>query len=226
MSGPHICLGVGRQTIDYVKKSLVTAAKRKGSGLSAEEIAFVIDMAECSEELFEIFRSNYEICGKIHKKQPFVAANENFFVTSILRFLCFDIVRSTFQTQIRYSDQSWEVTFLAGIGLYINEAIDPDFSKDLVARYKDLAREFGMQLDVLMIARDEEVIRKVKNAVFSFPDEEKDVERLVKTVNGVLSEKYNIYGASPGKISNPVAKKFLEELKSPEKANFFRKAIL
>lgn len=226
LSGPHICFGVGQQTLEYVKKTLAAAAEHKGGGLTADEISFIVDMAECSEELFEIFRSNYQTCGKLHKKQPFVAASDTFFTTSVLRFLCFDVLRSVFQTQIRFSDPDWEVTFLGGLSSYINDFIDPGFSGDLVARYKDLTRKCGMQLDVLTIAQDDEVIRKVRNVVASLSVDERDIDQIVKTINGVLSEKYNDYGASPIKISKPVVWKFIEDLKSPENANFFRKNIL
>lgn len=225
LSGPHICFGVGRQTLHYAKQILISAADHKGSGLTADEISFVLDMAESSEGIFEVFRSNYELCGKVHKKQPFIAANETFFATSVLRFLCFDIVRTVFQPQIRYSDSNWEVTFLGGLGQYINDSMDCEFIRDLAARYKDLAREHGMNLDVLMIARDDEVIRKVRGVVSNLPSDEKDVEQLVKIVNNVLSEKYNAYGATPIKISGPVANKFIEELKVKETSNVFRKSI-
>ena len=70
---------------------MLGAANMRGGSLNVADINMVFDFLAESQDMFDIYRHNYEACGKIHRKQTFVGANKNFFAMSVLRFLCFDV---------------------------------------------------------------------------------------------------------------------------------------
>ncbi|MEM9632501.1 MAG: hypothetical protein AAGA50_14310 [Pseudomonadota bacterium] len=226
LSGPHICVGAGQKALELARKSLLSAADLRNGKLCKADISAVFDFLSESPDLFDIYRANYETCGRIHKKQPFVGANKDFFAMSILRFLCFDILRKVFDPQIKRTDASWEMEFLHAFGGYICRTSYASFTEDLSRAYRKLAKSKGNSITAITIANDKSIQEIVKQACTSFPSEHLDFVNFSNAVNKRLSDKYETYGPSPIKVSEPVVEQFFEALKSPENRNYFRQMIL
>lgn len=226
LSGPHVCLGAGQQALELARKSLMGAADMQGGKLGKDEIAAIFDLLAVSPELFEIFRANYEICGRIHKRQPFVSASKDFFAMSVLRFLCFDVLRSVFQMQIRRSKPTWEIEFLHALVEHICKTSNPEFVNELSEAYRRLAKTHGNTITAMTIASDEKIQDSVRRAVAGFPSEHMDYVNFSNAVNKLLSDKFEDYGPSPIKVSEPVIEEFFETLKESVKSNHFRKLVL
>jgi|GEM_PF-2662684 len=226
LSGPHICLGAGQQALELARKSLHSAADLRGGKLSKDDISAIFDYLSVSPDLFEIFRANYEVCGRIHKRQPFVSATKDFFAMSVLRFLCFDVLRSVFQLQIKRSNATWEIEFLHAFAAYICRTSNPNFIEELSEAYRRLAKKHGNSITAITIASDTKIQEIVRRAVAKFPSEHIDFVNFSNAVNKVLSDKYEDYGPSPIKVSEPVIETFFETLKSSAKSNYFRQLVL
>lgn len=225
LSGPHICAGAGKQALDLARKSLLSAAEMRGGNLSAADVEMVFDFLAASQDMFEIYRHNYEACGKIHRKQSFVGANKNFFAMSVLRFFCFDLLRQTFEPQIKRSDANWEIEFLHAFSAYICSNSDPEFENGLSAAYRALASKHGNSITAVTIASDETIRKIIRRATANFPTEHIDFVNFSNAINKALSDKYEDYGPSPIKVSEPVIEHFFEAIKDPDKGNFFRKMV-
>ncbi|WP_108872740.1 hypothetical protein [Roseibium album] len=226
LSGPHICMGAGQQALDLARKGLLSAAEMRGGSLSQAEIATVFEFIAASQNLFDIYRSNYEACGQIHKKQPFVGANKDFFAMSVLRFLCFDIVRKVFDRQIARTDDNWEIEFLHAFSLYICQTSNAGFVEDLSSAYRLLAKEHGNSITAVTIANDRTIREIVARAADDFPSDHTDFVNFSNAVNKALSDRYNNYGPSPIKVSEPLVEKFFSQLWSDSKRNYFRQIAL
>ncbi|MEP3049359.1 MAG: hypothetical protein ABJL55_00850 [Roseibium sp.] len=225
LSGPHICAGAGKQALDLARKSLLSAADMRGGNLGAADINMVFDFLAASQDMFDVYRHNYEACGKIHRKQSFVGANKNFFAMSVLRFLCFDILRATFEPQIKRSDGNWEIEFLHAFSDYICRTANPEFENQLSAAYRSLAGTHGNAITAITIANDETIQEIIRQASAKFPTEHIDFVNFSNTINKALSDKYEVYGPSPIKVSEPVIEHFFEAMKDADKGNFFRKMV-
>lgn len=197
----------------------------RGGHLSASDVDMVFDFMSSSADLFEIFRFNYEACGKIHRRQSFVGANKNFFAVSILRFLCFDVLRKTFEPQIKRSTGGWEIEFLNAFNTYICRTTDPDFEDKLSSAYRKLAGQHGHTITAITIASDPAVQDVVRQTAAKFPSEHIDFVNFSNAINKALSDRFEDYGPSPIKVSEPVIEHFFEQLKAPDTSNFFRKLI-
>ncbi|QDG78119.1 hypothetical protein [Labrenzia sp. PHM005] len=226
LSGPHICASVGQQSLNLAQKALLGAAKMRGGKLDAAEITAVFEFLAVSQDMFDIFRTNYEACGKIHRKQSFVGANTGFFAMSVLRFLCFDVLRKTFESQINRTDAAWEIEFLQAFSNYICRTADEDFEDSLSAAYRRLAKENGSEITVMTIAHDPAIQEIVRKAVAKFPSEHLDFVNFSNTINKALSDKYETYGPSPIKVSEPVVERFFKALGEPSRSNYFRGQVL
>ncbi|WP_269582702.1 hypothetical protein [Roseibium sp. Sym1] len=226
LSGPHICVGAGQQALDLARRSLESAADLKGGKLSKTDIAAVFNFIAESPGLFDIYRSNYEACGRIHKRQPFVGANKDFFAMSVLRFLCFDILRKVFEPQIKRSDASWEIEFLHAFSAYIARTADAGFTDSLSEAYRKLAKAHGNEITAVTIANDPAIQDIVRNAARLFPKEHIDYVNFSNAVNKALSDKFEDYGPSPIKVSEPVIERFFDALRDMSRANYFRKMVL
>ncbi|MCV0426558.1 MAG: hypothetical protein K5905_13905 [Roseibium sp.] len=226
LSGPHICVGAGQQALDLARKSLHSAADMRGGKLSKADISAIFDFIATSPDLFDIYRSNYEACGRIHKKQPFVGANKDFFAMSVLRFLCFDILRKAFEPQIKRTDANWEIEFLQAFSAYICATCYAGFIDDLSKAYRKLAKAEGNSITAITIANNKDIQDIVKRASKGFPREHIDYVNFSNAVNKKLSDKYETYGPSPLKVSEPVIELFFEQLHSTENRNYFRQMIL
>ncbi|MHA7773346.1 hypothetical protein [Roseibium sp. M-1] len=226
LSGPHICVGAGQQALDLAKRGLLSAADLRGGKLTKADIGAIFDFISTSPDLFDIYRSNYEACGKIHKKQPFVGANKDFFAMSVLRFLSFDVLRKVFELQIKRSDSSWEIEFLHGFSLYLCRTADPKFIDDLSEAYRKLAKAHGNSITAITIANDAAIQTIVKRVAAHFPKEHIDFVNFSNAINKALSDKYENYGPSPIKVSEPLVERFFDTLKDPSKANYFRQMVL
>lgn len=226
LSGPHICASVGKQSLDLAQKALLGAAELRGGKLSASEITAVFEFLSVSRDMFDVFRTNYEACGKIHRKQSFVGANKGFFAMSVLRFLCFDVLRKTFETQINRTDAAWEIEFLQAFSAYICRTADQDFEDSLSAAYRRLAKENGSAITVMTIAHDAAIQDIVRKAAGKFPSEHLDFVNFSNTVNKALSDKYDSYGPSPIKVSEPLVERFFQALSQPSSSNYFRGQVL
>ncbi len=226
LSGPHICVGAGQKAMDLARKSLISAAELRDGKLSKADIEAVFDFLSASQDLFDIYRSNYEACGRIHKKQPFVGANKDFFAMSVLRFLCFDVVRKVFEPQIKRADPSWEIEFLQAFAAYICRTSDAQFIDELSEAYRKLAKSHGNEITAITIANDKSIREIVGRVSKQFPSEHIDFVNFSNAVNKALSDKYETYGPSPIKVSEPVIELFFNTLKDPEKSNFFRKLVM
>lgn len=222
LSGPHICMGAGQRALELTRKGLLSAAELRGGSLSKADIAAVFDFIAASEDLFDIYRSNYETCGQIHKKQPFVGANKDFFAMSVLRFLCFDVLRKVCDPQIKRADADWEIEFLHAFSKFVCQAIDAEFVDDLSEAYRKLSKEQGHSITAVTIANDARIRDIVRNAARGFPSEHLDYVNFSNAVNKELSDKYNSYGPSPIKVSEPVIEQFFKELRTSSKGNYFR----
>ncbi len=226
LSGPHICMGAGQQALDFARKSLHSAAEMRGGKLSDTEISAVFDLVAASQEMFEIYRSNYEACGRIHKKQPFVGANKDFFAVSVLRFLSFDVLRKVFDAQMKRADGAWEMEFLHAFSGYICRTADAEFVDSLSKAYRKLAKTHGNTITAVTIAGDKTIQEVLRKVMAAFPKEHIDFVNFSNAVNKALSEKYESYGPSPIKVSEPVIERFFEALRSSANGNFFRQAVL
>ena len=226
LSGPHICVGAGQQALDLARKSLESAAELRGGKLTKAEISAVFEFIAASPGLFDIYRSNYEACGRIHKKQPFVGANKGFFAVSVLRFLCFDIVRKVFEPQIKRCDNAWELEFLHAFSDYITRTADDKFVDSLSEAYRKMAKAHGNSITAVTIANDETIQDIVRRASRKFPKEHLDFVNFSNAVNKALSDKYENYGPSPIKVSEPVIEQFFEAMRDKTRANYFRKMVL
>lgn len=226
LSGPHICVGAGQKALDLARRSLQSAADLKGGKLSKADIAAVFDFISESPGLFDIYRSNYEACGRIHKRQPFVGANKDFFAMSVLRFLCFDMLRKVFETQIKRSDASWEIEFLHAFAAYIARTADAKFIDSLSDSYRKLAKAHGNEITAVTIANDPAIQDIVRRAARHFPKEHIDYVNFSNAVNKALSDKYENYGPSPIKVSEPLVEQFFDALRDKTRANYFRKMVL
>ncbi len=226
LSGPHICMGAGQQALELARKSLLSAADLREGKLSKADIAAVLDFISASSDLFDIYRSNYEACGRVHKKQPFVGANKDFFAMSVLRFLCFDVLRKVFDAQIKRSDAAWEIEFLHAFSAYICQTANPEFVDQLSEAYRKMAKQRGNSITAVTIASDPGIQEIVRRTTRRFPSEHIDFVNFSNAINKALSDKYNNYGPSPIKVSEPIVEQFFKALKDPEKANFFRKMVL
>lgn len=226
LSGPHICIGAGQQALELARKGLLSAAELRGGSLSRADISAVFDFIAASQDLFDIYRSNYESCGQIHKKQPFVGANKGFFAMSVLRFLCFDVLRRVFEPQIKRAGADWEIEFLHAFSNYLCQTSNAGFVDDLSRVYQQLAREHGNSITAMTIANDPGIRDIVREASCGFPREQIDFVNFSNAVNKALSDKYGTYGPSPIKVSEPVVEQFFEELTSGPKKNYFRQLTL
>jgi len=226
LSGPHICVGAGQQALDLAQKSLQSAADLRGGKLSKADIAAVFDFIAASPGLFDIYRSNYEACGRIHKRQPFVGANKGFFAISVLRFLCFDIIRKVFEPQIKRCDSAWELEFLQAFVSYVSRTANDKFIDSLSEAYRKLAKAHGNAITAVTIANDEAIQDIVRRAARKFPKEHLDYVNFSNEVNKALSDKYENYGPSPIKVSEPVIEQFFDTMRDKTKANYFRKMVL
>lgn len=225
LSGPHICMGAGQQALELARKSLQSAAEMRGGKLSTTDITMVFDFILSSPDLFDIYRSNYEACGKIHKKQPFVGANKDFFAMSVLRFLCYDVLRKVFDPQIKRADADWEIEFLQAFSAYIDRTSGTKFVDTLSEAYRILSKKHGNDMTAITIAGDSTIQQIMKRATQAFPAEHIDFVNFSNSVNKALSDKYENYGPSPLKVSEPYIDKFFTQLKEPG-GNFFRKMVL
>lgn len=226
LSGPHICASVGQQALDLARKSLVNAAEIRGGQLSVADIAMVFDFLANAPDMFDLFRTNYEACGKIHRKQTFVGAKKDFFAVSVLRFLCFDILRQVFQPQINRAGQGWEMAFLHAFAIYICNAIDPKFVAKLTVAYRNLAKKHGSDITALTIAHDPAIRAIVQDVSGKFPLEHIDHVNFSNAINKALSDKFEDYGPSPIKVSEPFIERFFKAIRSGEQSNYFRKTML
>ncbi|WP_428686894.1 hypothetical protein [Roseibium sp.] len=226
LSGPHICMGAGQQVLELARKSLQSAAEMRGGALSDTDIAAVFDLISASQDMFEIYRSNYEACGRIHKKQPFVGANKDFFAVSVLRFLSFDVLRKVFEPNMKRADGAWEMEFLNAFSGYICRTVDAGFVDALSEAYRQLAKAHGNSITAVTIANDKAIQDILRKAMAAFPKEHIDFVNFSNAVNKALSAKYESYGPSPIKVSEPVIERFFEALRSSENRNFFRQAVL
>ncbi|WP_428526440.1 hypothetical protein [Roseibium sp.] len=226
LSGPHICASVGQQSLELAQKALVGAANKRGGSLKASEIAAVFEFLSASQQMFDVFRTNYEACGKIHRKQSFVGANKGFFAMSVLRFLCFDVLRKVFEPQISRTDAAWEIEFLQAFSGYICQTTDADFEENLSAAYRRLAKDKGSDITAMTIAHDDGIQKIVRAAVRSFPSDHMDFVNFSNAVNKALTDKYEVYGPSPIKVSEPVIERFFGALSKPSEANYFRNQVL
>lgn len=222
LSGPHICMAAGQRAMELARKGLLNAAELKGGSLTQTDIAAVFDFLAASQDLFDIYRSNYEACGQIHRRQPFVGANKDFFAMCVLRFLCFDVLRKTCAPQIKRADSDWEIEFLQVLTKYVCDTVSASFIEDLSKAYRRLAREHGTAITAMTIANDAEIRTRVKSAADGFPTEHIDFVNFSNAVNKALSDKYKDYGPSPIKVSEPVIEQFFHELRASSKGNFFR----
>jgi hypothetical protein len=226
LSGPHICVGAGQQALDLARRSLQSAADLRGGKLSKADIGAIFDFIAASPDLFDIFRSNYEACGKIHKRQPFVGANKDFFAMSVLRFLSFDVLRKVFDLQIKRSDPSWEIEFLHAFSLYLCRTAEPKFIDNLSEAYRKLAKTHGNAITAITIANDKAIQDIVRSTVAHFPKEHIDFVNFSNAVNKALSDKFENYGPSPIKVSEPLVERFFEALRDASKVNYFRQMVL
>lgn len=226
LSGPHICVGAGQQALELARRSLQSAADMRGGKLTKADIGAIFDFIAASPDLFDIYRSNYEACGKIHKKQPFVGANKDFFAMSVLRFLSFDVLRKVFELQIKRSDASWEIEFLHAFSLYLCRTADPKFIDDLSEAYRKLAKAHGNSITAITIANEKAIQDVVRRAAVHFPKEHIDFVNFSNAVNKSLSDKFEDYGPSPIKVSEPLVERFFGGLRDPSKANYFRQMVL
>ncbi|GAA0782973.1 hypothetical protein E1180_07870 [Roseibium denhamense] len=226
LSGPHICAGVGKQTLDLARKGLLSAADMRGGHLTRDDITLVFDFLAEAPELFDLFRSNYEACGKIHRKQAFVGANKDFFAVSVLRFLCFDVLRRVFDPQIQRSGPDWEIEFLHGFSAYISQVADPEFEDKLSAAYRRLAKQNGNEITAITIAHDAAIQALIRDIAKLFPADQTAYVNFSNAVNKALSEKFEDYGPSPIKISEPPTERFFKALRNTTRSNYFRKVML
>ena len=226
LSGPHICVGAGQQALDLARKGLLSAAELRGGSLSQADITAVFDFIAASQDLFDIYQSNYEACGQIHKKQPFVGANKDFFAMSVLRFLSFDLLRKVFKPQINRADADWEIEFLNAFSKYICKTINSGFVDDLSSAYRKLAKEHGNSITAVMIANDKRIREIVASAADGFPSEHIDFVNFSNAVNKALSDRYNSYGPTPIKVSEPVIEQFFKQLRTASGSNYFRQLVL
>jgi hypothetical protein len=224
LSGPHICMGAGQQALELAKKSLRSAAEMRGGNLSTTDITMVFDFILASPDLFDIYRSNYEACGRIHKKQPFVGANKDFFAMSVLRFLSYDILRKVFDPQIQRADADWELEFLQAFSSYIDRTSGTDFVETLSEAYRILSKQHGNEITAITIASDKNIQHIVRRATAAFPSEHIDFVNFSNAVNKALSDKYENYGPSPLKVSEPYIDKFFAQIREPG-GNYFRKLV-
>ncbi len=226
LSGPHICASVGQKTMDLAQKALLGAADMRGGKLDAAEITAVFEFLTASQDMFDLFRSQYEACGKIHRKQSFVGANKGFFAMSVLRFLCFDVLRKSFQSQINRTDDAWEIEFLQAFSGYICQSVDEEFEDKLSAAYRRLAEEKGSEITVMTIAHDPDIKAIMRGTAHKFPSEHLDYVNFSNAINKALSDKYEAYGPSPIKVSEPLVERFFQALTEPSRANYFRGQVL
>lgn len=226
LSGPHICLGAGQQALELARKSLLSAAEMRGGKLGAEDISAILDYLSLSPGLFDIFRTNYEVCGQIHKRQPFVSATKDFFAMSVLRFLCFDVLRNVFQLQIKRSSGNWEIEFLHAFADHICRTSDENFVNELSEAYRQLAKSHGNAITAMTIAGDDKIQEIVRRAAAKFPSEHIDYVNFSNAVNKALSKKFEDYGPSPIKVSEPLIETFFQNLKASAKGNPFRQLVL
>ncbi len=226
LSGPHICVQAGKYTLNLVDCALSNAADMRGGKLSKHDIKLVLEFIRTSQEMFDFFRDHYAACGRLHKNQTFVPSSKEFFAQSVARFYCYDAVRKVFATQIKHCPGNWELVFISAGIAFFSEHVDPEFKNRLSKAYHTIANESGFELDAVAIANHESVRAIMKDSIQKLPTSHADLTRLSEVVNKAMSNKFNDFGPSPIKVSEPILAKFFEQLKNPQEATFFRKQIL
>ncbi len=226
ISGPHLCAHAGKHSLDLARASLLNASEIRGGELSTHDINLVFDFLSESQEMFDFFRSHYATCGQLHRHLTFVSPTKDFFAMSVLRFFCYDVLRSAFENQIRHCAGDWEVIFLSSLTGYIGDHIDPDFELKLSKAYMAIANEHGTDATPMTVANDPCVQEIMRDCLCRLLDSHAGMTEFCDRINKALAEKFNDYGPSPIKVSEPVLAKFFERLKNPQEANYFRKQVL
>jgi len=212
LSGPHICTGVGNQVTQVIRDSLLCAAEIKGGSLSSDEISSVIDSVTESENLFKIYQTNYNQCGKIHERRKFVVMDKNFFSVFVLRVLCAKTIHHIFEDQIKRSDKFWEVHFARAQTDFFDTEIDQTFKDQLYGRYKALTRLHMSELSPKQIVGDAGLIAIVRKTIYRMKKQPDFADPLSNFVNKVLSKTYHAFGPSPIKVSEPLIEKYVNAL--------------
>ena len=108
--------------------------------------------------------------------------------------------------------------FLHAFSAYICRTTDPEFENELSAAYRTLASQHGNSITAITIANDETIQNIIRRTAAKFPQDHLDFVNFSNAVNKALSDKYEDYGPSPIKVSEPVIEHFFEKLKASQTA--------